>query len=269
MNKTTTIVSALFNFKREDIDGRKWSDYLKWFSIFLKLRAPMIIYTTKDLKEFITTRRKDLLTKIIFQKIEDIPYFYLYDQIKAIIDSKKYQNNIKDNTRIECKEPFYTIIQYSKFLWLENSVQKNTFDSDFYFWLDAGSGRFFKNYNYKNEFPSLLGNNFLMDIENSFLLQMNCDFYPDLYNESELDLNYLYDNRSFVLGSIFGGYKNTISKVSYLIEDILLNKMIKKGNINNEQIALGYIIKKYPEYFSIYCRKDKKHLSLFDFLSRV
>ena len=29
--KEVTIVSALFNIERENMDGRKWDEYLKWF----------------------------------------------------------------------------------------------------------------------------------------------------------------------------------------------------------------------------------------------
>ena len=35
--KEVTIVSALFNIERENMDGRKWDEYLKWFDITLKL----------------------------------------------------------------------------------------------------------------------------------------------------------------------------------------------------------------------------------------
>ena len=96
---------------------------------------------------------------------------------------------------------------------------------------------------------------------------MNYDFYPDLYNKSSLGFNYLYDNRSFVLGSLFGGNKMIIDKILELVDDLLLNKMIKNGIINNDQVALAYLVKNNPELFSIYCRKDKKHLSLFSLLS--
>ena len=55
MNKVT-IVSALFDIDR--VDGRKWDEYLKWFDITLKLKVPMILFLTEDLKEFVEERRK-------------------------------------------------------------------------------------------------------------------------------------------------------------------------------------------------------------------
>ena len=44
--------------------------------------------------------------------------------------------------------------------------------------------------------------------------------------------------------------------------------MIAKGNLNNEQIALGYLIKKYDDDFAIYQRTNGKHLDIFSVLGR-
>ena len=41
--------------------------------------------------EFIDERRKDIPTEVIVQKTEDIPYFYLHDQIQEILDSEEYK----------------------------------------------------------------------------------------------------------------------------------------------------------------------------------
>ena len=60
-----------------------------------------------------------------------------------------------------------------------------------------------------------------------------------------------------------GGHKNKIPQVCDMVEDVLINEMINKGNVNNEQIALGYLIKKYPDDFSLYSRTNGKHMALF------
>ena len=83
----------------------------------------------------------------------------------------------------------------------------------------------------------------------------------------ELSLDYLYDNRSYVLGSMFGGHANSCLKVQEMILDILKEEMIAKGSINNEQIALGYLIKKYPDEFAVYERTNGKHMDLFQELA--
>jgi hypothetical protein len=76
--------------------------------------------------------------------------------------------------------------------------------------------------------------------------------YPELANSEMLDESYLSDNRSYVTGGIIMGSGESISKVKSGIDDILENLMINKGIINNEQIALGYLIKKNPELFKFF-----------------
>jgi hypothetical protein len=62
---------------------------------------------------------------------------------------------------------------------------------------------------------------------------------------------------------MFGGHKNSIPKIYGMIDDILHKEMIERGNINNEQIALGYLVKKFPDDFAVYSRTNGKHMDLF------
>ena len=60
-----------------------------------------------------------------------------------------------------------------------------------------------------------------------------------------------------------GGHKNSLPKLCDMVEDVLTDEMISKGNVNNEQIALGYLVKAYPDDFAIYERTNGKHLDIF------
>ena len=196
-----TFVSALFNIDR--VDGRKWDEYLKWFDITLKLKVPMVLFVTEDLVEFVRERRADDQTELIIQSIEEIPYYYLKDTIQKILDSDQYKEDISDPERIECKQAMYSVIQYSKFPWLTKASEVNPFGSDYFFWLDAGASRFFEGYDLSQEYPSKEALESLEGMGESFLVQMNTEYYKDLANAETLDLDYLYDNRSYVLGSMF------------------------------------------------------------------
>ena len=261
--KDVTIVSALFNIRREGMDGRTWEDYLKWFDITLKLNCPMVLFVTEDVREFIEERRTYIPTEIIVQTIEDIPYYHLKEQLDDIIGSQDYKDKISDPDRIECQHSMYSIVQYSKFKWLERAIQENPFNSKFFFWLDAGASRFFENYDLSLQYPSENALDALEEMGDKFLIQMNMEYYKDLSNASTLSEEYLLDNRSYVLGSMFGGGKFSLLKVAKDIEDVLLNQMISNQFVNNEQIALGYLVKKNPDDFEIFERHDGKHLSLF------
>ena len=273
-----TFVSALFNIDR--VDGRKWDEYLKWFDVTLQLKVPMVLFVTEDLVDFVRERRGDDIivnmdggiggswtaddqTEIIVQSLEDMPYYYLKDNIQDILDSDKYKEDMSDPDRIECKQAMYSVIQYSKFPWLTKAAEVNPFGSDYFFWLDAGASRFFEGYDLSKEYPSEEAKKSLKDMGDSFLVQMNTEYYKDLVNAETLSLDYLYDNRSYVLGSMFGGHKESIVKVHDIVDNLLKNDMIANRNVNNEQIALGYLIKKYPDVFSLYERTNGKHMDLF------
>jgi hypothetical protein len=266
--KDVTIVSSLFNIKREGMDGRTWEEYLKWFDITLKLKCPMILFVTEDVREFVEQRRLDIPTEIIVQSVEEIPYYYLKDRLDSIIESEEYQGKISDPDRIECQYSMYSIVQYSKFKWLQRAIEENPFNSKFFFWMDAGASRFFDEYNLSENYPSPNAIEALNGMGDKFLLQMNMEYYKDLAHASILPDEYLLDNRSYILGSMFGGTEQGILNVSFLIEDILLNKMISNTSVNNEQIALGYLVKTNPELFEIYYRNNGKHLALFQELKK-
>ena len=267
MNNKVTVVSALFDIER--VDGRPWEEYLKWFDIFLQLNVPMVLFVSKDLKDFIDERRHEISqrTEILIQTVDQIPFYHLKDTIQNILDSDEYKEKIEDPDRIECKQAMYSVIQYSKFPWLKKAAEMNTHNSDYFFWLVAGGSRFFGLYDLKKEYPSKEAVKSLDDMGESFLVQMNTEYYTDLSDANELDLDYLYDNRSYVLGSMFGGHRNAVPKVCDMVEDIFVNEMINKGNVNNEQIALGYLIKKHSEDFAIYSRTNGKHMALFEELA--
>jgi len=267
MKNNVTIVSALFDIER--VDGRPWEEYLKWFDIFLQLNVPMVLFVSEDLKDFIDERRYKIAqrTEILVQTVDQIPYYHLKDEIQDILDTDEYKKNISDPDRIECKQAMYSVIQYSKFPWLKKAAEMNTHNSDYFFWLDAGGSRFFGLYDLKKEYPSQEAMKSLKEMGESFLVQMNTEYYTDLSDAKELDLDYLYDNRSYVLGSMFGGHRNAIPKVCDMVEDIFINGMINRGNVNNEQIALGYLLKSRPDDFSTYERTNGKHLALFEELS--
>ena len=267
MRNDVTIVTALFNIEREQMDGRDWDEYLKWFTVTLQLKCPMTVFVTEDLVDFVKEKRGKLPTEIIMQDVEEMPYYHLKDQIQEILDSPEYKEKMADPGRIECKYAMYSVIQYSKFQWIKQAIQSASHGSDYYFWLDAGGSRFFEGYDLNKPYPSDTAMESLEGMGESCLVQMNCDYYPDLFQKPELSLSYLFDNRSYVLGSLFGGHKNSVPKVCDLVEDILLNRMIKKGNMNNEQIALGYLVKKYPDEFSIYSRTNGEHMDIFNVLA--
>lgn len=260
--KHITIVTALYNIQRQDMDGRKWDEYLKWFSETLKLNCSMVIFVEEELVDFVNQYRSSSNTQIITQRIEDIPYYYLKEEMDLILQSENYKKKIGCPDRIECNYSLYSIIQYSKFRWIEKAIGSNYFDSDYYFWLDAGASRFFENIS--PNFPSNAALESLYGIGERFLIQLNTETYHDLVHSKNLSKEYFYDPRSFVCGTFFGMHKNIHATIMEKIEKILIDDMIKNNNLNNEQIALAYLVKNNPELFEIFYRDNWKQIALFE-----
>jgi len=249
----TTIVTALFNIDREKKgDHRKWSDYLDWFKDTLQLNMPMVIFVSIDLKDFIEEHRPSIYkTKIIIQEKEDIPYAYLENAMKNILHDKNYKQKMKDIHRVECILPFYNIIQYSKFKWLKYTILKNYFDSDYFFWFDAGISRFI---NVRDIIKPKLSLE-----ENKLYIQKN-----NKYDEYHITKNYIWDSQCLLCGTIFGGNANVLLQLDTIIDNLLTTWMKEFNWINNEQIMLAYISKFIaPHLFHLVLNDTSDHICLF------
>lgn len=257
---SVTIVTSLYNINRSNLDGRSWNEYLQWFSKTLQLNSPMIVYVDSELTEFVKEHRKNLPTKIIEESIDQIPYYHLKQKMDSVVESVEYQAKILDSNRIECKSSLYNIIQYSKFRWLERAADENYFDSEYFIWVDAGLSRFFYDINLNLSYPGDNAKQSLLEIKDNILIQVFLSYYPDLVNAKELSKEYLKDNRSFIMGGMFGAGKKAIKKFRPIIDDIL-DQMLSDNLINNEQIALGYLYKKYPDFFVEFFNESHLHRS--------
>lgn len=259
------LVTALFNVKRETMpgnDGRTWDDYLEWFKKTLQIKSPMIVFCEEDTADFVRENRK-YPTEIITHSVSELPYYYLRDEIDSVIKTSEFQSKIKDGHRTECQHPMYTVVQYSKFKWLDRCVDLNPFNSDFFFWIDAGASRHFEDFDVDCDFPSKDALEKLDEMGDKFLIQWNVDAYQSLANADTLTDEYLWDCRAVTCGSFFGGGPNAVKQVNKEVEDVWVNKMVRNGLVNNEQIVLAYLLKNKPDLFAEYRRYNYKHMDIF------
>lgn len=257
----TTVVTSLFDINRSAIDGRSWQSYLDWFEKTLSINAPMVVFIEEKTYDFVKARRNSDNTKIIVQNIQDLGMYKHKNRMDDIINSNTYKHKIHDANRIECKNSLYTIIQFSKFDWMVHASKNNYFNSGYFIWMDAGLSRFFDDLNTSNRYPSESMEKELLSFGDKVFIQTFCCSYPDLFNAATLNENYLCDNRSYVMGGLFGGNSQIIPKlqkeIDYVFEELMLNKEI----INNEQIVLGYLFKTSPELFITFVNNSNRHRS--------
>jgi hypothetical protein len=250
-----TLVTALYNIDRKGKgDGRTFDEYLSWFSETLKVKSPMVIFVEEALEDFVKEHRKNLPTKIITQSLEEVPYYHLNDSIRQILGDKQYKEKIGVPSRIECKMSLYNVIIFSKFPWVKRVIEENPFQTEYFMWMDAGLSRFFGPHqvDINQLYPSEDAIESLLDNKDSVLIQATMSFYPDLVNAKEYTDEYFWDARSWVMAGLWGGGSEVLSKFCDLVDDVLQEKMIKRGVINNEQIAMAYVYKMNSDMFAVF-----------------
>jgi hypothetical protein len=237
---TTTCVSALYDIGREAIDRRSISDYIKWTESTLKtIKDPFVLYLDKKLglkDRCIQLRSTIGPIQIIETELSDIPMWIYYNQVKSIVDSS---SNIKYPNDITNRLPYYVLIQYSKFFWLEKTMFTNPFEATQFAWIDAGFSRFYpidKLY----ESVATETNNFYCKVNSreSWIQTLN----PDTY---------IGTNECILHGFLWIVHPETFSIIKHEVIRIWEVEMMAKKRLDNEQIALALACKKLRSYFEL------------------
>lgn len=84
-------------------------------------------------------------------------------------------------------------------------------------------------------------------------------YYTDLVGLQEYTQENLWDARTWVMAGLWCGGKEVVNKFCDLIDDVLRNKMISNGLINNEQSAMAYVYKNNPDMFVAFENYANKH----------
>lgn len=253
---SVTLVTALYNIQRETKgDGRKWEEYLEWFKDTLALPFPMVIFVDSmevELNTMIQEIRQNLPTQVYH---DPIPYQYYEIQFQEILNRPSYRQRIQHPNRVECKLPMYNIIQYSKFPWLVKTIERNPFQTPYFFWIDAGISRFLSKESFgrlKKEIVLPIGK---CVIQHNHLLE----HYP-------VSENYLWDSQCLMCGTMFGGEAKILIALANQIDQELMNR-VPEGWINNEQILLAYLYHHgWKDRFHLVWNTSHRHLMLFDHL---
>ena len=262
----TTIVTAFFDIGRDKKgDGRTIDEYLQWIKRTLQLNCQLFIVTEHKFHKFFEENRPEQYrSKTVIKIIDfkDCYYYRYYDQMKKILESTYYCNKIKDPNRVECKMPEYNIIQYSKFHFLNMAIEENPFQTEYFLWADAGISRFFLDVDLSCEYPGYNGNIILEQTKDRFIIQKRNDLYS--YPLSD---EFVWDSVNLLCGTMFGGSAMIITKISKLVEQTFIEKMLNKNNVNNEQLALALVWKNNKDLFQLVDNYLNFHLCVFKYLS--
>jgi hypothetical protein len=257
---TATIITAFFDINRETRgDGRKLEEYMEWIKHTLQLNCNLYIITESRFIDFMKLHRpSEYHHKTVFKvdTLENAMYYKYLPRMQEIINSPEYKSKIMHPTRVECNLAEYNVIQYSKFGWLLDAILENPFQSEVFFWMDIGISRFFENMVLAQEYPNPLALErivFANNNPNGFIVQKRYDL--DTFN---LNDNIIWRSDNLMKGGMFGGTVACIKRISSNIELVFQEKMLDKGCVNNEQVALCLIYHTYPDWFNLVDDNDRK-----------
>jgi hypothetical protein len=260
-----TIVTAFFDINREtNGDGRKITDYLEWIKKTLQLNCNLYIVTERKFVDFMKENRPSHYNTYIKEDtLENASYYKYLPRMTEILNSEEYKKRVAYPKRVECTLPEYNVIQYSKFGWLETAIYENPFESEYFFWMDAGISRFFNNMNLQNPYPNNISfSNIFKENENTFIVQQREDLY-----QYHVDEHFIWKADNLFKGGMFGGNKTQVMKVATELEKVFVEKMLNKNNVNNEQLSLVLLWKEQPTLFKVIPDFNKHPCAILNILS--
>jgi hypothetical protein len=271
-NKATLVTSLYNHGPREILGGRGWGFpfYAPPFLNILKLDLPIVIYThelmSKMVEDFMATYATNKY-KIIIEPLTDFKYS---DKILSLRRKSKY---FKDDLLIKGSDILNdrnTHLCLSKMYWLQRSCSKNYFNSDKFYWIDAGlfhhgifpekfggMERFTKkfmdeSYYYpqhkKTIFSPEMGN-FLTSNVQKFLALVHTNMPTSADIDAQLDIG--KRKIGYIVGGIFGGNKTSINNVANDF-DKGLQIVLNNDKLVLEENLLSSISAYNNDYYEVY-----------------
>jgi len=250
-NDNMTIVTGLWNIQR---DGREFeSHYIEAFKRFLDIPQNLFIYIPKEYEHIVWEKRNEKNTYVKIYELDDIKKMYqpFWDDTQRIRTNEKWlnQSGWLPNSP-QAKNEWYNPIVQSKMFLLNDVTIWNPFDTDYFFWLDAGI---------TNTVPHghLAYDNVLNDLpkhSNPFLF-LSYDYEAEQeihgfdYNAMK---RFSGDDVKYVCrGGLFGGHKNQINNTNASYYS-LLNRTLKSGFMGTEESLFTIMSYIEPEIYRRY-----------------
>lgn len=243
-----TFVTALYEISREKHDQRSYQEYQTWFERTLSVPVPMVIYTEECNREIVNRARSayERITKVIYTELCDVPFYHTTDQVEHIIKNTSFKERIQYPHGLENRCFEYIPIIHSKYRWMRVAAEANFFNTDMFFWIDAGISRFVNFDMAANVFNTTLLS--AIHNENKIYIQggkVN-EFVKVLNDEMSLD-EAVGKNINFMMAGFWGCNTNIIIDICKTGEQMYVEDLLQKEQVDNEQVTFGFILKKYKE----------------------
>ena len=246
-----TLVTCLVNIGREEFDGRKFDDYVKWFLPTIQIRAPMVIYVESALVPIIRQLRSGLPTKIIEERVETIPLAWSIQFVKQILESKEWKEKIIWRNDLTNTLPTYAPMIHSKMAYMLNVMKENPFNTDLFFWIDGGLSRFWK----KNHIIAEPREDILKILRDTHKIYIQIGGNKDHLVAYGLGgTPFTFDqmigaNQNLLMGGFWGGQAEHLKDACEFVLRNYITEMLMKKRIDTEQTNLYFHAQKYPDKY--------------------
>lgn len=251
-NKTITLVTALYDLKRGELNDfkRSFDHYLECYSKLLNVDVNLIVYGDDELRKytFWENRRNEENTQFI---VRDLDWFQneFYDKIQEIRQNEEWYSQAGWLTESpQAKLEYYNPVVMSKMMLLHDAKILDKFDSDYMYWIDAGLSNTVPLGTYvTQETLEKISNK----VKNFMFVGYPYNATNEIHGFKYPKINDYAGNEVNVIGrgGFFGGRKDEISKTFGLYYG-LLSETLNDGYMGTEESIFAIMMQKYSNYIS-------------------
>jgi len=250
LNKDMTIVTGLWDINRV---GRDFTHYIEAFKRFLDIPQNLFIFIPQEYEHLVWEKREKHNTFVKVYELEDVKKMYqpFWDRTQRIRTDNKWlnQSGWLQNSPQAVNEWYNPIVQ-SKMFFMNDVTIWNPFDTDYFFWLDAGITNTVPHGHLA--FDNVLSK--LTDIGNPFLfLSYPYEADKEIHGFDFKAINtYAGKEVKYVCrGGLFGGHKNQINEANSTYY-ALLDKSLSAGFMGTEESIFSIMAHSEPEIYRRY-----------------
>jgi hypothetical protein len=259
VDSNVTIVTGLWDLGRGHITDsfkRSYDHYKEKFAELLKTPSNMFIYVSKEDEEFVWKHRSRHNTHVRVMEIEEFQtWFEFYNQVQEIRSMPEWYGQagwLTESPQATLK--YYNPLVMSKMFLLNNASIFNPFNSDYFYWIDAGitntvHGGYFYHDKVFNNLPTYTeaGNKFIF-------LTYPYEDGEEIHGFPRKEMHRECKNKHVThvcRGGFFGGKKESIHQINSIYHGILSSTLSKKLMGTEESIftILSYL---YPEKVTLF-----------------
>jgi len=250
LNSNKTIVTGLWNINRP---GRDFNHYIEAFKQVLKIPQNLFIYIPKEYEYLVWEKRSPINTHVRIYEIEDVKEIYdpFWSNTQQIRQSEEWLNGaswLRESPQALLE--MYNPIVQSKMFMLNDATIIDPFDTEYFYWLDAGITNTV-NSNY------LIHENILdklNEFSNPFLFlsypyeavnEIHGFDYTKICEYSNSEVEYV------CRGGLFGGHKKQINKANATYYS-LLDRSLSEGVMGTEESLFTIMSYLEPDVYRRY-----------------